>query len=72
MGAIPLTPYFIFDRTPTTLVLSVRMIFLVLVALGLLRWVATRDRLRRALAETVAVGAVCALVAYIVGWLVGG
>jgi VIT1/CCC1 family predicted Fe2+/Mn2+ transporter len=71
-GAIPLTPYFILDPTPTTFVLSVGMTFLALVALGLLRWVATRDRLRRAVAETVAVGTVCALVAYAVGWMVGG
>jgi vacuolar iron transporter family protein len=71
-GAIPLSPYFLLDPTQTTFVLSVGMTFLALVSLGVLRWVATRDRLRRAVAETVVVGTVCALVAYGVGWLVGG
>ena len=71
-GAVPLSPYFVMEPTQTTFYLSVSMTLLALVALGLLRWVATRDRLRRALLETVTVGSVCALVAYGVGWLVGG
>ena len=71
-GAVPLSPYFVMEPTQATFYLSVAMTFLALIALGLLRWVATRDRLRRALFETVAVGSVCALVAYGVGWLVGG
>jgi len=71
-GAVPLSPYFVMEPTQATFYLSVAMTLLALMALGLLRWVATRDRLRRALVETVAVGSVCALVAYAVGWLVGG
>jgi vacuolar iron transporter family protein len=71
-GAVPLSPYFVMEPTQSTFYLSVGMTLIALVALGLLRWVATRDRLRRALSETVAVGTVCALVAYGVGWLVGG
>lgn len=71
-GAVPLSPYFLMAPTQTTFYLSAGMTLLALVALGLLRWIATRDRLRRSVAETVAVGSVCALVAYAVGWLVGG
>ncbi len=71
-GAVPLSPYFVLDPSTTTFMLSVAMTLLALVALGLLRWIATRDRLPRAVAETVAVGTVCALVAYAVGWIVGG
>jgi VIT1/CCC1 family predicted Fe2+/Mn2+ transporter len=71
-GAVPLSPYFVMEPTQATFYLSVATTLLALIALGLLRWVATRDRLRRALFETVAVGSVCALVAYAVGWLVGG
>jgi len=71
-GAVPLSPYFVLEPTDTTFLLSVAITLLALMALGLLRWIATRDRLLRAVAETVAVGAVCALVAYGVGWLVGG
>jgi VIT1/CCC1 family predicted Fe2+/Mn2+ transporter len=71
-GAVPLSPYFVMEPTQATFYLSVTMTLLALIALGLLRWVATRDRLRRALFETVSVGSVCALVAYAVGWLVGG
>lgn len=71
-GAVPLSPYFVMEPTQATFYLSVGMTLLALLALGLLRWVATRDRLRRALLETVAVGSICALVAYAVGWLVGG
>lgn len=71
-GAVPLSPYFVLDASPTALLLSVAMTFFALVALGLLRWIATRDRLVRAVGETVSVGTVCALVAYFVGWIVGG
>jgi VIT1/CCC1 family predicted Fe2+/Mn2+ transporter len=71
-GAVPLSPYFLLEPTQTTFLLSAGMTLLALVALGLLRWIATRDRLGRSVAETVAVGTVCALVAYGVGWMVGG
>lgn len=71
-GAIPLSPYFFLAASQTTFHLSVAMTLLALTALGLLRFVATRDGLRRSVLETVAVGTVCAIVAYAVGWLVGG
>jgi VIT1/CCC1 family predicted Fe2+/Mn2+ transporter len=41
-------------------------------ALGLLRGNATSERLARTMGETIAVGASCAAVAYLVGWIVGG
>ncbi len=71
-GAIPLFPYFLHAPTPETFVWSVLSTFGALAALGLLRWNATGERLLRCLLETLAVGATCALVAYGVGWLVGG
>ena len=71
-GAIPLVPYFIFEANDQTFALSVAATFAALFALGILRWVATGERLLRCVSETVAVGAVCALVAYVVGLLVGG
>ena len=61
-GAIPLIPYF----------LSVLATFLALTLLGLLRWWVTRESVTRCVAETVAVGGVCAVIAYAVGMAVGG
>jgi VIT1/CCC1 family predicted Fe2+/Mn2+ transporter len=71
-GAIPLVPYFILEATQQTFLLSVLSTFLALVALGLLRWHATEEGLWRTVSETVAVGATCAVVAFAVGWIVGG
>jgi VIT1/CCC1 family predicted Fe2+/Mn2+ transporter len=71
-GAVPLVPYFLFDPSQQTFVLSVIATFSALTALGLLRWHATAERLLRTVGETVALGASCAAVAYLVGWLVGG
>lgn len=71
-GSIPLIPYFLRDATPATFYLSVAATLTALIALGLLRWNATAERLLRTVSETVAVGTVCALVAFAVGWIVGG
>ncbi|NIZ11400.1 VIT1/CCC1 transporter family protein [Pseudooceanicola sp. HF7] len=71
-GVVPLVPYFLFDPTPLTFRVSVGATVLALTALGLLRWRATGERLGRTLLETVAVGLLCAGVAYVVGMLVGG
>ncbi|MDQ2092841.1 VIT1/CCC1 transporter family protein [Rhodalgimonas zhirmunskyi] len=71
-GAVPLSPYFFRPPDDTTLNLSVGMTFLALVLLGLLRWNATRENLGRCLGETVAVGTLCAAVAFGVGRIVGG
>ena len=71
-GAIPLVPYFLLDPTDTTFVLSVIATLCALIGLGLLRWSATRERIARSVGETVLVGTVCAIVAFMVGWIVGG
>lgn len=71
-GAIPLVPYFLFDPDHRTFVMSVTATGLALVGLGLLRWDATSERLTRCVGETVLVGTICAVVAYGVGWIVGG
>lgn len=71
-GAVPLVPYFLRDADPTTFWLSVSSTGLALLALGTLRFYATGERAIRCISETFAVGAVCALVAFGVGWLVGG
>lgn len=71
-GAVPLVPYFLFDPTPATFHLSILTTLGALVALGLLRWSATGERLLRTVGETVLVGSVCAVVAFGVGLLVGG
>lgn len=71
-GAVPLAPYFLLEANDQTFALSVTATFAALFALGILRWVATGERLLRCVSETVAVGAVCAFVAYIVGLVVAG
>ncbi|MEO3415310.1 VIT1/CCC1 transporter family protein [Roseovarius sp. CAU 1744] len=71
-GAIPLLPYFIYEPTGRTFMMSLATTFSALVALGLLRWNATGEKLLRSVGETVLVGTVCALVAFAVGWIVGG
>jgi VIT1/CCC1 family predicted Fe2+/Mn2+ transporter len=71
-GAVPLVPYFIRDADNTTFWMSVAATALALFALGCLRWYATGQAAIRCISETMAVGGICALVAYGVGWLVGG
>lgn len=71
-GFLPLLPYMLLDADPLSLVLSTVATLTALTALGLLRWLATGDRLRVSVMETVGVGSICASVAYAVGWLVGG
>lgn len=71
-GFLPLMPYVLRDADSQSLRLSAMAMLFSLTALGVLRWVATGDRLRNAVLETVGVGTLCAVVAYLVGWLVGG
>ncbi len=71
-GVVPLVPYLLFDATTQTTAWSVAATLVALILLGLLRWSATGERLLRTLGETVLVGTVCALVAFVVGALVGG
>lgn len=71
-GVVPLLPYMLMEATPATFRLSVSATLVALVTLGLLRWNATGDRLTRAVGETVLVGSICAMVAFVVGMIVGG
>ncbi|MEY8883222.1 VIT1/CCC1 transporter family protein [Donghicola sp. XS_ASV15] len=71
-GALPLLPYFLGDTSDATLGWSATTTIVALVALGLLRWRVTEDAAPQAIGETVLVGALCAGVAYGVGWMVGG
>ncbi len=72
-GVVPLIPYFVLPATdPGTFLASLGATIAALVALGLLRWLATRENLMRCVGETVAIGGTCAAVAYAVGWIIGG
>ncbi|MBP7001187.1 MAG: VIT1/CCC1 transporter family protein [Amaricoccus sp.] len=66
-GSMPLWPYFLLPPEPATFRLSLGMTFAALAALGLLRWRVTAQGLARSVGETVLVGGVCAVVAYLVG-----
>ncbi|THH39209.1 GMP synthase [Aliishimia ponticola] len=71
-GAVPLLPYFLRPADDFSFWLSVIATGLALLSLGLLRWYATGERALRCILETLLVGTTCALVAYGVGWVVGG
>src|SRR6056297_2871399 len=71
-GSAPLLPYFLLEPTQTTFYISIGTTLSALIALGLLRFSATRERLSRSIGETVLVGTVCAVVAFVVGAIVGG
>jgi len=71
-GVVPLVPYFLRPPDMLSFQLSCVATVAALLALGLLRWRATGLDLVRSAGETLAVGGTCALVAYTVGWLVGG
>lgn len=73
LGLVPLLPYFVLDPlAPMTFRLSVLATGAALTALGLLRWVLTRENPLRCIGETTLVGGICAAVAYAVGALVAG
>ncbi|MEP4198183.1 MAG: VIT1/CCC1 transporter family protein [Aliishimia sp.] len=71
-GAVPLIPYFLRPPDDVSFYLSIYATASALIALGLLRWYATAERMLRCVFETVTVGTICALVAFAVGWAVGG
>jgi len=71
-GAIPLVPYFLRDPDPEAFRWSVLATAGALVMIGLLRWRVTAETVTRCVAETVAVGGLCAVIAYLVGMAVGG
>ena len=66
-GIIPLLPYFIFDANTETFQISIFSTFIALTILGFLRFWVVRQNIFRSVGETVLVGGVCAVVAYIVG-----
>ena len=66
-GIIPLLPYFIFDANTGTFQISIFSTFLALTILGFLRFWVVRQNIFRSVGETVLVGGVCAIVAYVVG-----
>jgi len=71
-GAVPLVPYFVLPAEPRTFMFSVATTGLALASLGTLRWNATGERLPRCVGETMLVGTICAVVAFAVGWMIGG
>ncbi len=71
-GVVPLIPYFLLEPIQSTFYLSSLATLGALIALGLLRWTATREFVLRCVGETVLVGGTCALVAYAVGVIIGG
>jgi vacuolar iron transporter family protein len=70
-GSVPLIPYFLLDPVKSTFNLSLFATFAALTALGLLRWKVTSETMLRCVGETVIVGGTCAVVAYIVGLIIG-
>jgi len=70
-GALPLLPYFLRDPDPVAFRWSIFTTAGALVLIGLLRWRVTNETVVRCVAETVAVGGLCAVIAYAVGMAVG-
>ena len=66
-GSAPLIPYILFDPVPGTFLYSILATVSALVLLGLLRWRVTDAPLARSVGETVLIGGVCAVIAYLVG-----
>ncbi len=71
-GFIPLAPYTIGMALEDAFTMSIVATGLALIMLGLFRWFVTKENLLRCVIETLAVGGTCALVAYGVGWIIGG
>lgn len=66
-GIIPLLPYFIFDANSGTFKISIFSTFFALTILGFLRFWIVKQNIFRSVGETILVGGVCAVVAYLVG-----
>ena len=71
-GFIPLAPYTFGLTLEVAFQTSIAATGLALTLLGAFRWFVTKESLVRCLGETLAVGGTCALVAFGVGWLIGG
>lgn len=72
LGAIPILPFMLAEPSAATFRASAAATVGALFLLGLLRWRATGERFRQAMGETLVVGLTCAVVAYLVGVVVGG
>lgn len=70
-GVIPILPYILPMSPDLRLGASVIATVIALALLGLLRWYATQERLARCLSETIIIGGLCAMVAFLVGAIVG-
>lgn len=66
-GVIPLLPYLLFRNTPSVFLISCAFTVVAMVSLGVLRWRATGHALTRTVGETVIIGGLAAIVAYLVG-----
>lgn len=71
-GAIPIAPYLFLNGSDAAFPVSVIATGLALALLGALRWAVSDKSLASCLAETLAVGALCAAVAWGAGHLVAG
>ena len=71
-GAIPILPYLLLAGGGLTFAISLAATALALALLGGLRWAVSDQTLATCLAETLAVGALCAGVAWGAGHLVAG
>lgn len=71
-GCLPLLPFLFSVAQESALLVSALSSFGALVLLGVLRGFATGEKRLRCILETLLVGTVCGVVAYLVGWIVGG
>jgi VIT1/CCC1 family predicted Fe2+/Mn2+ transporter len=71
-GLIPILPFFVAPDHPATTLVSAAATLLALAGLGALRQRATGETPRRAIGETLVLGALCAALAYVAGNLVAG
>jgi len=71
-GAIPILPYLVLNGADTAFPVSLAATALALALLGALRWAVSDQSLAACLAETLAIGALCAGVAWGAGHLVAG
>lgn len=70
-GFIPLIPYLVIEEIQPAFSGSIIATLIALILLGLLRFVATKEKPLRAVAEMVLIGGVSAVIAYIVGSFFG-
>ncbi|MBP9699902.1 VIT1/CCC1 transporter family protein [Candidatus Woesebacteria bacterium] len=66
-GVIPLLPYLLFRNISSVFMISCVFTVIAMLSLGVLRWRATGHALTRTVGETVVIGGLAAIVAYLVG-----